>query len=86
MLLCGGLYSILHLSMHRFLCRWLVMQAVAGVIARHPAVLCYSVEGRLRPFVDCLVGEVKLPAEQVRWGRRACWECCVILWTAWWGR
>lgn len=44
--------------------------AVAGVILRHPAVLCYSVEERLRPFVDFLVGEMQLPQEQVGGGWR----------------
>ena len=42
---------------------------VAGIILRHPAVLCYSVEERLKPLVEYLVEEMQLPKEQVR---RAC--------------
>ena len=42
---------------------------VAGIILRHPAVLCYSVEDRLKPLVEYLVEEMRLPKQQVR---RAC--------------
>ncbi|GAB4823312.1 hypothetical protein N2152v2_010358 [Parachlorella kessleri] len=38
---------------------------VAGIILRHPAVLCYSVEERLKPLVEYLVGDMQLPKQQV---------------------
>ncbi len=74
---------------------------VAGIVRRHPPVLCYSVEDRLRPFVEFLVGEMQLPQQQVGGaaflymlhpyssilvGLAQKAALCCPLWSSWWGR